>query len=219
MRVRRGARTASAVLALALGPQAALAQRVTFGPQFVLASYREVTSGLRYQGTGIGGVVSGRYRRFSAAAAVSRVSFDPTNGSSADSGFTATQLDVWLGYDVAAYASVEVGVTHRGADPEFDAQSVGAVRVGARAFSEIGAGATMSFRADYLAAPQFSGGGRAPVSLDLGLDLDVQLAGRLHGTAGYEFQRIDRKTNPGGTGEMDAPIEQSLARLGIAISF
>ena len=212
-------RAALVVLALALGARPALAQRVTLGPQFVLASYREVTSGLRYQGTGVGGALSARYRRFSAAAAVSRVSFDPTSGSSADTGFTATQVDAWLAYDVAAYASLEAGITHRGADPEFDAQSVGAVRVGARAFSEIGAGATMSFRADYLAAPHFSGGGRAPVSIDLGLELDVRLAGRLHGTAGYEFQRIDRKTNPGGTGEIDAPIEQSLARAGLTVAF
>jgi hypothetical protein len=219
MSAGRWGQGAVAFLALALSARATPAQQVTLGPQFVLASYREVTSGLRYQGSGVGGVLSARHHRLSAAAAVSRVSFHPTSGSSADSGFTATQVDAWLAYDVAAYASLEAGITHRSADPEFDAQSVGAVRVGARAFSEIGAGATMSFRADYLAAPQFSGGGRAPVSLDLGLDLDVQLAGRLHGTAGYEFQRIDRKTNPGGTGEIDAPIEQSLARLGIGFSF
>ena len=214
-----GARAALVVLALALGARPALAQQVTLGPQFVLASYREVTSGLRYQGTGIGGALSARHHRFSAAAALSRVSFEPTSGSNATASFTATQVDAWLAYDVAAYASLEAGITHRGADPEFDAQSVGAVRVGARAFSEIGAGATMSFRADYLAAPQFSGGGRAPVSIDLGLELDVRLAGRLHGTAGYEFQRIDRKTNPGGTGEIDAPIEQSLARAGLTVAF
>ena len=212
-------RAALVVLALALGARPALAQQVTLGPQFVFASYREVTSGLRYQGTGIGGALSARHHRFSAAAALSRVSFEPTSGSNATASFTATQVDAWLAYDVAAYASLEAGITHRGADPEFGAQSVGAVRVGARAFSEIGAGATMSFRADYLAAPHFSGGGRAPVSIDLGLELDVRLAGRLHGTAGYEFQRIDRKTNPGGTGEIDAPIEQSLARAGLTVAF
>src|SRR5207247_9668563 len=128
------------------------------------------------------------------------------------------QVAAWLGYEVGDCARPETGTTHRGADPEFDAQSVGAVRVGARALSEIGAGATMSFRADYLAAPHFSGGGRAPVSIDLGLELDVRLAGRLHGTAGYEFQRIDRKTNPGGTGEIDAPIEQSLARARLTVA-
>lgn len=212
---------AAALAALALAAQAApaLAQQVTVGPQVVLASYREVASGLRYQGTGFGGAVAGRFHRLSAEAVVTRVTLDPTDGSAALEGFTATQVDVWVGYDVAPYASIEVGIAHRSADPEFDAQSVGAVRVGARAFSELGAGATATFRAHYLAAPQFSGGGHAAFSLDLGLGLDVQLAGRLHGTAAYTFQRIGRKTDPGGTGEIDAPMQQTVARLGVAIGF
>jgi hypothetical protein len=93
------------------------------------------------------------------------------------------------------------------------------VRIGARSFYEIGPGATVLFRANYLAAPKFSGGGHAGFSIDLGLGLDVRLAGRLHGTAGYTFQRINRKTNPGGTGEIDAPIQETVARVGLAIAF
>jgi hypothetical protein len=49
--------------------------------------------------------------------------------------------------------------------------------------------------------------------------LDVRFAGHVHGTAAYAFQRINRKTNPGGTGEVDAPIQQTLARLGVAVAF
>jgi hypothetical protein len=212
-------RAAAVLAALALAGRVAPAQQLVVGPQVVLASYREVAAGLRYQGTGFGGAVSARWRRFSAAAAVSRTTFDPAAGSSAIQGFTATAVDAWLAFDVAPYASLEAGIVRRTADPAFDAQSVGAVRLGARTFSEIGAGATVSFRADYLAAPHFSGGGHAPFSLDLGLDLDVRLGGRLHATAAYAFQRIDRKTNPGGTGEIDAPIEESVARLGLAVAF
>ena len=205
------------LLALALRPAAG--QLVTVGPQFVLADYREVASGLRYRGTGFGGALWARRNRLSVEAAVVRLSFDPVAGSAADSGFTATQVDVWVAYDVAAYASIEVGVLHRSVDPEFDAQSVGAVRVGARSFYQIGPGATVVFRADYLAAPKFSGGGHAAVSLDLGLGLDVRLAGRLHGTATYAFNRMNRRTNPGGTGEIDAPIQETVARLGLALGF
>ncbi len=212
-------RAATVLAALALAVQLAPAQQLTIGPQFVLASYREVSAGLRYQGTGFGGAASARLHRCSVAAAVSRVTFDPMGGSSASQGFRATQVDAWLAYDVAPYASIEAGITHRSADPEFDAQSLGAVRVGARAFSEIAAGATVSFRADYLAAPQFSGGGHAPFSVDLGLEVDLQFAGRLHGSVAYAFQRVGRKTDPGGTGEIDAPIEQSLARVGLAVAF
>jgi opacity protein-like surface antigen len=185
----------------------------------VLASYREVASGLRYQGTGFGGALTARYRQLSAEATVLRVSLDPEAGSSATAGFKATEVDAWVAYDVAAYASLEVGVIRRTADPEFDAQSLGAVRVGARSSYEIGPGATVLFRANYLAAPKFSGGGRAPFSLDLGLGLDVRLAGRLHGTAAYGFQRVNRKTNPGGTGEVDVPIQETVARVGLGVSF
>ena len=212
-------RTAAGVALLVLASRAVLAQQVnvTIGPQFALGSYREVASGLRYQGTGFGGAASARYGRLSAEAEVVRLSLDPATGSSATSGFTATEVSAWVAYDVATYASVEAGFIRRTADPEFDAQSVGAVRIGARSFYEIGPGATVLFRANYLAAPKFSGGGHAGFSIDLGLGLDVRLAGRLHGTAGYTFQRISRKTNPGGTGEIDAPIQETVARVGLAV--
>lgn len=214
-------RAAAGVALLLLASRAGLAQQVnvTIGPQFALGSYREVASGLRYQGTGFGGAASARYRRLSAEAAVVRLSLDPATGSSATSGFTATEVSAWVAYDVATYASVEAGFIRRTADPEFDAQSVGAVRVGARSFYEIGPGATVLFRANYLAAPKFSGGGHAAFSVDLGLGLDVRLAGALHGTAGYTFQRVNRKTNPGGTGEIDAPIQETMARVGLAVGF
>ncbi|HYT04815.1 MAG TPA: hypothetical protein VEM13_08020 [Gemmatimonadales bacterium] len=217
--MRRVAVAAAALAALTVAAPGAPAQRVTIGPQFVLASYREVTSGLRYQGSGFGAAASARLHRFSAEAVVARVTLDPTDGGSALQGFTATQVDAWLAYDVAPYASIEAGIIHRSADPEFDAQSLGAMRVGARAFSDVGPGATVSFRADYLAAPRFSGGGRAPFSMDLGLGLDVSLASHLHGIAAYAFQRVDRKTNPGGTGEIEAPIQESVARVGLALAF
>ena len=214
-------RAAAGVALLVLASRAVLAQQVnvTIGPQFALGSYREVASGLRYQGTGFGGAASARYRKLSLEAVVVRLSLDPATGSSATSGFTATEVSAWVTYDVATYASVEAGFIRRTADPEFDAQSVGAVRIGARSFYEIGPGATVLFRANYLAAPKFSGGGHAAFSVDLGLGLDVVLAGRLHGTAGYTFQRINRKTNPGGTGEIDAPIQGTVARVGLAVGF
>jgi hypothetical protein len=211
--------TACVVALLALARGGARAQQIAIGPQAVLASYREVVSGLRYAGIGFGGTVSLRFHKLSAEAAVTRVKLDTADGSAAAQGFTATQVDAWVAYDVAPYASVEAGVIRRTADPELDAQSVGAVRIGARSFYEIGPGAMVTFRANYLAAPKFSGGGRAPFSLDLGLGLDVRLAGRLHGTAAYAFQRINRKTDPSGTGEIDVPIQETVARVGLSLAF
>jgi len=81
------------------------------------------------------------------------------------------------------------------------------------------AGATVLFRANYLAAPKFSGGGHAGFSIDLGLGLDVRLAGRLHGTAAYPFQRIKSPDESRRDGEIDAPIQETLARLGLAVGF
>ena len=196
-----------------------MGQQLTIGPQVALSDYREVASGLRYTGTGFGAGATARRDKLSAEASVVHFSFDPASGSTATQGFTATQVDAWIAYDVASYASMEVGVLHRSIDPAFDAQAVGAVRVGARSFYELGPGARVSFRADYLAAPKFSGGGRAAVSLDLGLGLDVRLSARLHGTATYAFDRMNRKTNPGGTGEIDAPLQETLARVGLALAF
>jgi opacity protein-like surface antigen len=206
--------------ACALAVRAAPAQRVTIGPQFVLANYREVNSVLQFSGTGFGGAAVAHWRRFSAEAVVTRVTFKPSGGATTLQRFDATQIDAWLAYDIVPYASVEAGLTHRSPGPEFGAQAVGAVRVGARAASQIGPGATVSFRADYLAAPQFSGGGHASLSLDLGLGLDVRLAGRIHATAAYAFQHFDRKVNPGGTApDTPAQIQQSLARVGLGVGF
>jgi hypothetical protein len=207
------------VALLGAAAHGAPAQEITVGPQFALGDYREVTAGLHYLGTGGGGTLWARYHRLSAEASVVQLQFHPALGSTASVGFTATQVDAWLAYDLASYVSLEAGVTRRTADPPFSAQSVGAVRAGARAFYGIGPGAMLVFRVNYLAAPSFSGGGRAPVALDLGLGLDVRFAGHLHGTAGYAFQRINRKVNPGGTGEVDAPIQEALARLGLAVAF
>src|SRR6266487_6395098 len=151
-------RTVAGLALLVLASPAVPAQglAVTVGPQLALASYREVAAGLRYQGTGFGGALSARYRKLSAEAGVVRLTLDAATGSAATSGFTATEVDAWVAYDLAPYASVEAGLIRRTADPEFDAQSVGAVRIGARSFYEIGPGATVLFRANYLAAPKFS---------------------------------------------------------------
>jgi hypothetical protein len=201
-----------------LAPRIA-AQAVSIGPQVALASYREISSGLRYQGSGVGGTLVARFRRLHAEASVIRLSFDPEAGATATGSFKATEVSGWLAFDVASYASVEAGFIRRSVDPAFNAQSVGAVRLGARSFYTLGPGATVLFHADYLAAPHFTGGGSAPFSIDLGLSLDVQLAGRVHATAAYAFQRLDRRTTPPGVTQLDAAIEESLARLGLAVAF
>ncbi len=108
-------RTVAGLALLALTSPAAPAQglAVKVGPQLALASYREVAAGLRYQGTGFGGALSARYRKLSAEASVVRLTLDPASGSAATSGFTATEVDAWVAYDLATYASVEAGFIRR----------------------------------------------------------------------------------------------------------
>src|SRR5207247_246774 len=91
-------RATAGVVLLVLAARAAPAQgiTVTVGPQLALASYREVASGLRYQGTGFGGGASARYRKLSAEAGVVRLTLDPAAGGTATRGGSAATA-AWRG--------------------------------------------------------------------------------------------------------------------------
>src|SRR5439155_634338 len=122
------------------------------GAQGGMADYREADAGRRYSGWGYGGTATAQWRKFSAEGAVVRLNLDPANGSSAPAGFKATQLAAWIGYALSPYASLEVGLARRSPSDDFEAQSLGAIRLGARSAYEIGPGAVISLRANYLAA-------------------------------------------------------------------
>lgn len=208
------------LLLAALGAGSAAAQTFSIGGQGAFADYREVTASLHYRGTGYGGTASVGFHKLSGDVAVTRLSFDPVEGSSAGEGFKATQIDAWARWYVANYVSVEIGVLKRTADPDFAAQSVGAVRIGARGHYAIAPGADLSLRGNYLAGSDFSGGGRAPFAMEVALGVNVGTPnGRVRVTGDYSFQRLERKTNPGGSGEIKVPIQQAVARFGIELGF
>ena len=199
------------------GPVAA--QHASLGPALGVAEYREVASSLRYSGLGPGATARVTWHRFTIDAAIASLRMTPASGSAATQGFRALEIDAWLRWDALNYVSFEVGLTKRSPDADFAAQSLGAVRVGARTRYLLGPGATVWLRGDYLAGAQFSGGGTAPVALELGLGLDVELSRHLRAAVDYSLQRLDRKTNPAGGAEASVPIEQSLARAGLAVGF
>ncbi len=207
------------LLCLCGAPAPAAAQRVTIGPEVGVAQYREVASSLRYSGVGPGAAATATWRRLRADAAVVSMRMTPASGGAATQSFRATEIDAWLGWDALDYLRFEVGLTRRSPDSDFAAQSLGAVRVGAATHYLLGPGATISLRGDYLAGARFSGGGSAPLALELGLGLDVELSRRLHAAVRYAFERLDRRTNPGGGAEASVPIERSLARVGLAAGF
>jgi hypothetical protein len=198
-----------------------LAQHVVLGPQLVFGDYREVSSDLHYRGSGPGGKATFLWKKFSADVLVSKVRYKPTSGATATTPFDATEVDAQLRYYLTGPVSAELGFVNRKADPEFEAQSVGAVTAGAQMAYLLGPGVRMALDAGLLFGSKFSGGGTTSAigALRLGLGITVDaLHGRLRATGDYGFQRIARNTNDG-SGELPAPIQQSLGRIGVAIVF
>ena len=197
------------------GAGAAVAQglKISVGAQGAFAEYREVDSSLAYKGSGAAGTAMVSWRKFGADVEFAKLTFDPDGGGATQS-FKSTQVDVHLRYYIAGQVSLETGFTKRTMDPEFAAQSMGAVRVGVRGLYNIGPGASLALRGNYLAGSKFSGGGSAGFGIELGLGVSVGRSdGRYRLTGDYGFQRVNRKTTSA------VPIQQSLARVGVAVGF
>jgi hypothetical protein len=197
------------------------AQHFSLGPQVAFGDYREASSDLHYRGGGLGAKATLEWKKFSADVVLSKVKYKPVSGGAATVEFDASEVDVRLRYYISGPVSAELGVINRKADPEFEAQSVGAVTAGARMVYLLGPGVNMALRGGLLFGAKYSGGGSTSAlgALQLGLGLTVDaLRGRLLVTGDYGFQRFSRETTSGTT-TLAAPIEQSLGRIGFAIAF
>jgi hypothetical protein len=207
-------------LLLVVVPVGLAAQHVAIGPQVAFGDYREVSSDLHYRGTGMGAKATLMWKKFGADVVLSKVKYKPLS-SAATAEFDASEVDVRLRYYVTGPVSAEVGFVNWKMKPEFEAQSVGAVTFGARMAYVLGPGVGMSLNGGLLFGSKFSGGGTTSAlgALQLGLGLTVDaLHGRVLVTGDYGFQRFSRTTSGGG-GALPAPIQQSLSRVGFAISF
>ncbi|MDP3910842.1 MAG: hypothetical protein Q8Q14_10680, partial [Gemmatimonadales bacterium] len=160
-------------------------------------------------------------KKLGAEATVARITYKPTTDGTATQEFDATQLDLRLRYYLTGPVSAELGFTSRKVEPEFEAQSVGAVTAGASLSYLLGPGVHMNLRGGLLFGAKFSGGGKSSplgaIELGLGLGVDA-LRGRLRVMGNYDFQRITREANDG-SGEVEVPIQQSVGRIGLAIVF
>lgn len=197
------------------------AQHGTVGGQIVFGDYREVSSDLHYRGSGGGVTGTFTYKKLGIEGSIAGITYKPVTGSTATAEFKATQLDVRVRYYITGPVSAEVGFVNRKAKPEFEAQSVGAVRVGARMSYPLGPGVNMALRGGMLFGSKFSGGGTVSGvgALELGLTMAVDaMKGRLRLTGDYDFQRIARTTGSG-AGQADVPIQQALGRVGLAVAF
>ena len=197
------------------------AQHVAVGPVVAFGDYREVSADLHYRGGGIGAKATLEWKKLSADVVLSKVKYKPTDTQNGTTAFNASELDVRVRYYITGPVSAEVGFLNRKADPEFEAQSVGAITMGARMAYLLGPGVHMSLNGGLLFGAKYSGGGATSglgaMQLGLGLVVDA-LKGRVRVTGDYGFQRFSRKTDDG-SGELDAPIQQSLGRIGIALAF
>jgi hypothetical protein len=202
-------------------PSVLAAQHGTVGVQAVFGDYREVSADLHYRGSGGGIAASFTFKRLGIEGSVAGINYDPVAGSTASASFKATQLDVRVRYYITGPVSAEVGIVNRKAKPEFEAQSLGAVRAGVRMSYPLGPGVNMGLRGGMLFGSKFSGGGTVSGvgALELGLNMAVDaLKGRLRLTGDYDFQRVARTTGSG-PAKADVPIQQALARVGLAVAF
>ena len=212
----------AAVIALSVLPSFHLsAQHFAIGPQIAFGDYREVSSDLHYRGAGLGAKATVTWKRLSADVMLSKVKYKPTSDGTATTAFDASEVDLRLRYYISGPVSGELGFISRKANPEFEAQSVGAVTAGAQMAYVLGPGVRMALNGGLMFGSTFSGGGSTSAlgALRLGLGLTVDaLRGRVQVTGDYGFQRFSRKTNDG-SGALPAPIQQSLGRVGFAIAF
>ncbi|HEY3220152.1 MAG TPA: hypothetical protein VGJ80_05405 [Gemmatimonadales bacterium] len=196
------------------------AQHFNIGPQIAFGDYKEVSADLHFRGSGIGAKATLSWKKFSADVVLLKIKYKPKSDV-ATTNFDASEVDVRLRYYITGPVSGEIGFINRKADPEFEAQSVGAVSAGARMAYVLGPGVRMSLNGGLLFGSKFSGGGTTSglgaLQLGLGLTVDA-LHGRLQLTSDYGFQRFSRETNDG-SGAVPAPIQQSLSRIGFAITF
>lgn len=197
------------------------AQRFSIGPQIAFGDYKEVSSNLHYRGSGIAAKATFQWKKFSGDVVVSKLKYKPSSDGTATTEFDASEINARLRYYIAGPISGELGIVNRNSDPELEAQSVGAVTVGARMAHLLGPGVHMNLNAGLLVGSKFSGGGTTgavgAVQLGLGFTVDA-LRGRLQLTGDYDFQRFSRETDDG-SGPAPAPIQQSVGRVGLAIAF
>jgi hypothetical protein len=207
-----------ALLALAGTPLRA--QQVTLGAGYALADYREQADFLHFTGGGPSATVAVESGRLALRVDASHLNLDPEeNAAPAFEPFTFDQLNIRLGFRAVSVVRIEAGYMKRWVDPTRAAQSLSAATLGVRAAYPLAPGAEVAVRTAYVAGTDFSGGGSAPFGIEVGLSAVYGTgSSRFRITGDYEFQRIDRRTDQGGS-RLSVPIQSSLARFGLTVKF
>ena len=207
----RLAAPAHLVVLLALMPHPVAGQGLRIGIEAVGLTSLEGSESARALGGGLGGFAEAVWGRASLDARVFVAGLDPDSAALAS--YDIVQTDVRVRYAVTSLMAVEVGGGRRSVRPAFAAQEIGVVRVGVFSENHITRNASIWVRGAYLPVTAFTGGGSAPLSVEVGLGVAIATSNeRFRARAEYEFQRIDRTVDG-----LDVPLQTSLARLGVAV--
>lgn len=191
----------------------AVGQTIRFRLDVVGLTYQEGGNQGVDLGSGVGGAVDFRLKRFLITVDGHTARMVPEDDGAVEYDFA--QFDVRVGYEFTPFLALQVGGQRRYVTPEFAAQEVGMLSVGVLSENQLNRISSVWLRGAYLINPQFSGGGQSELSFDFGLGVAVGTAnGRFRGSAEYSFQRIDRQVD-----NVAVPIQVSVARLGIALGF
>jgi hypothetical protein len=196
------------------------AQQLTVGAGYALADYREQAAFLHFRGSGPTASLAAERGRLALRMDATHLSLDPSASDSPPlEPFTVDQFSVRFGVRTMSMVGVEAGFFRRSTAPSRAAQSYSAATLGLRAAYPLAPGADVALRTAYVAGTDFTGGGSAPFGIELGLSAAYGPgSGRVRVTGDFEFQRIDRRTDQGGT-RLSVPIQSSLARLALVVKF
>ena len=192
------------------------AQHATISAGYALGHYSEQASTLSFDGSGPAASVAFGWWRVEAFGDWQQIGLAPPHGSSLQS-FTLTDLTAGVRARLAPLVSLEAGYQRRGISPAATAESFSALRLSVRTDLPLAPGATATVRAGYVGTLTFSGGGTAPIGLDLGLGFAYGPgSGRVQVIGRYDFERIDRRTVIVSASH-SVPIESSVGQLGLAL--
>jgi hypothetical protein len=187
--------------------------------QYAFGQYAEQGTSLRFGGSGPAGEVAVAWRRFGLTLGAARLAFDPNDDGNAVAPFDMTQTEVRFRVRTTRLVSVEAGFVQREVEPEYAAQSVAALRLGASIAVPLAIGADVAARAAYVGGSRFSGGGSAPFGVEVGLGVSyAPWIERLRVTGDLEFQRFDRRIDSS-AGRIQAPIQSTMARVGVRVQY
>ncbi len=217
---RRGAALTAITLAAVGTATPAAAQRTEAFGGLAVGTYREQSSALRFRGLGPAVAFRLGVGQFALALEGVQLDLDPAGDNAQGlEPFTLRQLDSRVAVRVGGIVWVEAGLLQRWMSPGRAGQEVTALRVGASARFTLAPGAELRLRGAYLPALDFSGGGKAPLGLELGFGAAYGTpGGTVQGLVSVDYQRHDRRTSVEGI-RFDTPLDLAVLRVGVQARF